>query len=62
MFKRGESLVRVVDSLVDSFSEGSVSSLFSETGIEASFSSVQERCLKSCRVVGRRSEVSLDCD
>jgi len=62
LFKLRESLVRVVDSVFHGFSEVFVSSLFSKTGLETGFSSVQERCGKMLRVVGRRGRVSLDCD
>lgn len=62
LFKLRESLVRVVDSVFDGFSEAFVSSLFSKTKLETSFSSIQERCRKSLRVVGRRDKVNLDCN
>lgn len=61
LFKAGNS-ARVADSVFHSFSETFVSSLFSKKGLETGFSSVQERCLKTYRVVGRRGKVSLDCD
>lgn len=61
-FFKGGNSVRVVDSIFHGFSDAFVSSLFSKTGLETGFSSVQERCLKMLTVVGGRGKVSLDCD